>query len=246
MRDAPDVGASWLEKDLSFLCHHFLLGRNIKNVTVLLRCERTTFSDDEHNNARKRIPGGFINTQIAPRKNAPYIQEESRGSPRRVPNYSAIVSSERRVIEIAAADNRFEFSIRRWGERENKKGGGKESRGRKRASGPHRVHGACTVIRMILCWRGTSSAVYYVRAIHRVRGYIRVTSDAFRKSSCEMRRVAQPWKKHALLGNIPRKHLRTYVYIYIYIYTKRWEKNICVCVCITHIHCEYMYAPWAA
>ena len=153
-----------------------------------------------------------------------------------------VVSSERRVIEIAAADNRFEFSIRRWGERENKKGGEKERRGRKRASGPHRVHGACTVIRMILCWRGTSSAVYYVRAIHRVRGYIRVTSDAFRKSSCEMRRVAQPWKKHALLGNIPRKHLRTYVYMY----TKRWEKNICVCVCITHIHCEYMYAPWAA
>lgn len=52
-----------------------------------------------------------------------------------------------------------------------------------------------------------------------MRGYIRVTSDAFRKSSREMHRVAQPRKKHALLGNVHGDTVRTCVC------TKRWEKG---------------------
>jgi len=71
-----------------------------------------------------------------------------------------------------------------------------------------------------------------------VRGYIRVTSDAFRKSSREMRRVAQPRKKRALLGNIHGS-----AYMYVHMYEKSGKERECMCAYIVGVCAR---APWAA
>lgn len=123
--------------------------------------------------------------------------------------------SERRVIEITVADNRFEYSIRRWGERKRKRE--MEGRGKDRERA---VDVVSTGRAQLSGWSsGSSTAVHYVRCdaprARIYKSYVRCIQEELARDAP---RVAQPRKKRALLGNA-----RRYV-------KKGGKESTCACV----------------
>lgn len=131
------------------------------------------------------------------------------------------------IVSSSASDGKEKEKERERTRKDERKGdaGGKErERERQRSmSCPRGVHSYPDdppVERILL-------AVYYVRAMHRAgerariyKSYVRCIQE---EHSREMRRVAQPRKKRAQLGNI-------YGYVRTCICTKRWENATCGCM----------------